>query len=56
MSKIKLLFNQAKINTDYRKTTVAARQRKEQNGVHSKTPLLHVISPSSRRILTGETP
>ena len=32
VSKIKLLFNQAKINTDYRKTTVAARQRKEQNG------------------------
>ena len=33
--KIALLFKQAKINTAYRKTTVAARERKEQTGLAS---------------------
>ena len=33
VSKIALLFKQAKINTAYRKTTVAARERQEQTGV-----------------------
>ena len=32
VQKIQLLFNQAKINTDYRKVTVAARERKAKNG------------------------
>lgn len=32
VNKIKLLFQQAKINTDYRKCTVAARERKEKCG------------------------
>ncbi|MBO5613009.1 MAG: DUF1846 domain-containing protein [Prevotella sp.] len=32
VQKIQLLFNQAKINTDYRKVTVAARERKQANG------------------------
>ena len=32
VNKIKLLFQQAKINTDYRRATVAARKRKEQCG------------------------
>ncbi len=32
MQKIQLLFNQAGINTDYRKVTVAAKERKARNG------------------------
>ncbi len=32
MQKIQLLFNQAGINTDYRKVTVAAKERKTRNG------------------------
>jgi len=32
VSKIQMLFNQAKISTDFRRTTVAARQQKEQCG------------------------
>ena len=32
VQKIQLLFNQAKIDTDYRKVTVAAKQRKAANG------------------------
>ncbi len=32
VQKIQLLFNQAKITTDYRKVTVAARERKQANG------------------------
>jgi uncharacterized protein (UPF0371 family) len=32
VSKIQLLFNQAKITTDFRRTTVAARKRKEECG------------------------
>jgi len=35
INKIALLFKQAKINTDYRKTTVAAHERKEKSGVAS---------------------
>ena len=33
VNKIKILFQQAKITTDFRKPTIAARERKEQSGV-----------------------
>ncbi|MDO4215335.1 MAG: DUF1846 domain-containing protein [Bacteroidales bacterium] len=32
VNKIKMLFQQAKINTDYRKVTIAAKERKEKSG------------------------
>ena len=41
VSKIALIMKQAKITTDDRKTTVAARLRKEQSGVHSAAIELH---------------
>ena len=41
VSKIARIMKQAKITTDDRKTTVAARLRKEQSGVHSAAIELH---------------
>ena len=41
VSKIALIMKQAKITTDDRKTTVAARLRKEQSGLHSAAIELH---------------
>ena len=35
VNKISLLMKQAKLTTEYRRTTVAARERKEVSGVHS---------------------
>lgn len=50
VSKILLLFNQAKIDTSYRKTTVAARERAERNGVPSSA-----IELADGTIITAET-
>ena len=41
VNKISLLMKQAKLTTEYRKTTVAARERKELSGVHSAAIELH---------------
>lgn len=41
VSKISLLMKQAKLTTEYRRTTVAARERKEISGVHSAAIELH---------------
>ncbi|MBR6539232.1 MAG: DUF1846 domain-containing protein [Bacteroides sp.] len=41
VSKISLLMKQAKLTTEYRKTTVAAHERKELSGVHSAAIELH---------------
>ena len=38
IQKIQMLFNQAKINTDYRKVTTAAKERKEKSG-HTSTAI-----------------
>lgn len=50
VQKIQLLFNQAGINTDYRKVTVAAKQRKEQCG-----KACAAIELSDGTIITSET-
>lgn len=50
VSKILLLFNQAKIDTSYRKTTVAARERAERSGVPSSA-----IELADGTIITAET-
>ncbi|MCQ2174693.1 MAG: DUF1846 domain-containing protein, partial [Bacteroidales bacterium] len=50
VNKISILLKQAGITTDYRKTTVAARERKEQCGVASSAIELH-----DGTIITAET-
>ena len=50
VNKIKLLFNQAKITTAYRKSTVAARERAERSGVPSSA-----IELADGSIITAET-
>lgn len=50
VSKIKLLFNQARIDTSYRKSTVAARERAERSGVPSSA-----IELADGTIITAET-
>ncbi len=50
VNKIALLFKQAKIDTSYRRTTVAARQRAEQSGVASSA-----IELADGTIITAET-
>ncbi|MGM9675840.1 MAG: DUF1846 domain-containing protein [Bacteroidaceae bacterium] len=52
VSKIALLFKQAKINTAYRKTTVAARERQEQTGV----PCAAMEMEDGTIITAGSTP
>lgn len=50
VNKIALLFQQAKIDTSYRRTTVAARERAEQSGVASSA-----IELADGTIITAET-
>ncbi len=50
VKKIVLLMNQAKITTDDRRTTVAARERKEKSGVHSAA-----IELADGTIISAET-
>ena len=50
INKIALLMKQAKITTDYRRTTVAARERKEKSGVPSSA-----IELADGTIITAET-
>lgn len=50
VNKIALLFKQAKIDTSYRRTTVAARERAEQSGVASSA-----IELADGTIITAET-
>ena len=50
IQKIQILFNQAKINTDYRKVTVAAKERREQSGKHCAA-----IELADGTIITGES-
>ena len=51
VNKIKMLFQQAKINTDYRKVTVAAKERKEKSGGKPSA----AIELEDGTILTAET-
>ena len=50
VNKIALLMKQAKITTDYRRTTVAAKERKEKSGVHSAA-----IELADGTIISAET-
>lgn len=50
VNKIALLMKQAKITTDYRRTTVAARERKEKSGVPSAA-----IELADGTVITAET-
>ena len=50
VNKIGLLMKQAKITTDYRKTTVAAHQRQEKSGLHCAA-----IELQDGRIITSES-
>lgn len=50
VSKIALLMKQAKISTDDRRTTLAAKQRREQTGVHAAA-----IELADGTIITGKT-
>ena len=50
VNKIALLMKQAKITTDYRRTTVAAKERKEKAGVHSAA-----LELADGTIITAET-
>ncbi|MDO5442636.1 MAG: DUF1846 domain-containing protein [Bacteroidia bacterium] len=50
VNKIALLMKQAKITTDYRRTTVAAKERKEKSGVHSAA-----IELADGTLITAET-
>ena len=50
VNKIALVMKQAKITTDYRKTTVAAKERKEKSGVASSA-----IELSDGTIISAET-
>jgi len=50
VNKIGLLMKQAKITTDYRKTTIAARERKEKSGVPSSA-----IELSDGTLISAET-
>ena len=54
VTKLKLLFKQAKIDTDYRKCTVAAKARQEETGVPCSAIELedgHIITASSSPLL-----
>jgi uncharacterized protein (UPF0371 family) len=50
VNKISLILKQAKITTEYRKTTVAAKERKEEKGVHTAA-----IELQDGTIITSQT-